>query len=74
MSSLKSFHRTSLGSDGDDNDSREVSNKEDNGYAEQRERIEMIMSSYMMILLFFTTKGCLKCQATFKVFSCQSLC
>ena len=68
MSSLKSFHRTSLGSDGDDNDSREVSNKEDNGYAEKRERIEMIMSSYMMILLFFTTQGCLKCQATFNDF------
>ena len=35
-----------LGCDDDDNDSKEVSNEEDDAYAEQRERIKMIMSSY----------------------------
>ena len=36
----------SLGCDEDDNDSNEVSNKEDDVYAEQRERIKIIMTSY----------------------------
>ena len=35
-----------LGCDDDDNDSKEVSNEEDDAYAEQRERIKMNMSSY----------------------------
>ena len=35
-----------LGSGGDDNDSKEVSNEEEDVYAEQREHINMIMSSY----------------------------
>ena len=37
---------TSLRSGRDDNDSKEVLNEEDDVYAEQRERIKMIMSSY----------------------------
>ena len=35
-----------LGCDEDDNDSKEVSNEEDDDYAEQREHIKMYMNSY----------------------------
>ena len=35
-----------LGCDEDDNDSKEVSNEEEGVYAEQRENIKEIMSSY----------------------------
>ena len=37
---------TSLRSGRDDNDSKEVSNEEDDVYAEQREHIKMYMNSY----------------------------
>ena len=37
---------TPLGSGGDDNDSKVVSNEEDNVYADQREHIKLTMSSY----------------------------
>ena len=37
--------KTPLGIGGDVNDSKEVSNEEDDVYAEQREHIKMIMSS-----------------------------